>query len=48
MGVLISCSIGLQGWGCDSGFLLYVLFAGWGGVVMLRWCSTNGNVAGLD
>jgi len=43
MGVLIRCGIGLQGWGCDSGFLLCVLFVGWGGVVMLRWCSTNGD-----
>ena len=36
MGVPIRCGIGLQGWDCDSGFLLDVLFAGWSGVVMLR------------
>jgi len=48
MGVLIRCGIGLQGWGCDFCFLLCVLFAGWNGVVMLRWCSTNGIAAGMD
>jgi len=36
-GFLIQCGIGLQGWGCDFVFFLCVLFAGWNGVVMLRW-----------